>query len=276
MNIIKRIALAVLCLGITVAPLAARAADVYYTIGGNSVTKIFAIKFSHGKITTTDVGPTNGGGCASLAMSKWGTLYSMCGNLFGAQQLATIDLNTGNANLFGTPVNGLAVMSIAFAPDGTLYAIGDCNPDPSHSFECHSGADPNYNSLYTVDGSSGAFTRVGATGAPQYFMDLAFDRHGKMFGVTTTLNPSYTPAILYQLNLATGAATQIAILIGSSQLMGLAFGEDGALYATDFVNNPGLYLIDMKTGFQTAIAALPFGFSSSLKLVKSDAKNDED
>ena len=84
-------------------------------------------------------------------MSKWGTLYSVCGSLFGAQRLATIDLNTGQANLFGTPVRGLAVMSLTFAPDGTLYAIGDCNPDPSNSYECHAGADANYNSLYTVD-----------------------------------------------------------------------------------------------------------------------------
>ena len=275
MNIITRIALAVLSFGIIVAPLAARAADVYYTTG-NFGAEIFAIKFSNGEITTTDVGPTNGGFCGSLAMSKWGTLYSVCGNLFGAQQLATIDLSTGHANLFGTPVGGLAVMSLASASDGTLYAIGDCNPDPSKSFECHAGADPNYNSLYTVDVSTGAFTRVGPTGAPQYFMDLAFDRHGNLFGVTTTLNPSHIPAILYRIDVSTGAATQVAILIGSSQLMGLAFGDDGALFATDFMNNPGLYRIDMKTGFQTAVAALPFALSSSLELVKSDAKNDED
>ena len=100
-------------------------------------------------------------------------------------------------------------------------------------------------------------------------MDLAFDRHGHLFGVTTTLNPSHTPAILYQVNLATGAATQVAVLIGSTQLMGLAFGDYGVLYATDFVNNPGLHRINMKAGFQTALAALPLGYSSSLELVKS-------
>ena len=48
--------------------------------------------------------------------------------------------------------------------------------------------------------------------------------------------------------------------------MGLAFGRDGRLYATDFFQNPGLYLIDLKTGFETTIAALPFGFSSGLEL----------
>jgi hypothetical protein len=49
--------------------------------------------------------------------------------------------------------------------------------------------------------------------------------------------------------------------------MGLAFGRDGKLYATDNFENPGLYRIDTKTGFETAIAALPFGFSSGLELM---------
>jgi hypothetical protein len=52
--------------------------------------------------------------------------------------------------------------------------------------------------------------------------------------------------------------------------MGLAFGDDGELYGTDFVNNPGLYVIDMKTGFEKAIAALPRGYSSGLELVRHD------
>lgn len=271
MRVTELIATAALSAALSAVPLPACAADVYYTTGYFGA-EIFAIAVSEDKIVTTDVGPTNGGVCASLAMSKWGTLYSICGNLFGAQQLATIDLNTGHATLFGAPVSGLQVMSLAFAPNGTLYAVGDCNPAPSN-FECTAGTDPNYNSLYTVDVTSGAFTQVGATGAAQFFMGLAFDRHGTLFGVTTTLNPSRIPAVLYRLDLSTGAATQVAVLIGSTQLMGLAFGDDGSLYATDFVNDPGLYRIDMKSGFQRAVAALPFGYSSSLERVRSTDKD---
>jgi hypothetical protein len=48
--------------------------------------------------------------------------------------------------------------------------------------------------------------------------------------------------------------------------MGLAFDQDGKAYATDFTENPGLYLIDIKTGFEKAIAALPFGLSTALEL----------
>jgi hypothetical protein len=177
--------------------------------------------------------------------------------------------------LFGVPTPGLAVMSITFGPDGTLYAVGDCNFDPK-AVECTPGTDPNFNSLYTIDVSTGAFSRVGSTGAAQYFMDLAFDRHGHLFGVTITLFPSYIPAILYRIDPSTGAATKVVDLAGSSQVMGLAFGDDDKLYGTDFVANPGLYLIDKKTGFETAIAALPFGLSSSLELVRERHDDDDE
>jgi integrase len=43
-------------------------------------------------------------------------------------------------------------------------------------------------------------------------------------------------------------------------------GRDGKLYANDFVLTPGLHLVDPKTGFETAIAALPFPLPSSVKL----------
>lgn len=232
------------------------------SLGG---AEVFAIQVSGSKVTTKDIGPTSGGNCLSLALSPWGTLYSMCGPLFGTQQLATIDPETGQANLFGAHVSGLAVMAMAFAPNGTLYAVGDCNPNAN--FECTPDSDPNYNSLYTVNVTTGVFSRVGSTRAPQFFMDLAFDRYGNLFGVTTTVSPSSVPAILYRIDLATGAATKIVDLVGSNSVMGLAFGVEGKLYATDFTQHPGLYLIDIKTGFETAIAALPFGFSSGLELV---------
>ena len=62
-------------------------------------------------------------------------------------------------------------MAMVFGPDGTLYAVGGCNPDPT--FECIA-SDPNFNSLYKVDPGTGVFTRIGPTGAAQLFMDLAF------------------------------------------------------------------------------------------------------
>jgi len=246
------------------------AASVFYTTSGAGTglpngAEIFAITVRGTTITTRDVGPTHGGDCGSLARSPNGRLYSMCGSLFGDQQLATIDKQTGRADQFGLKVPRLAVMAMAFGPSGTLYAVGGCNPDPV-TFECTPGP-ADYNSLYKVNVKTGAFTRIGPTGAPQLFMDLTFDSHGTMLGVTTTVNPSGTPAILYRINLATGTATKLVNLVGSNYVMGVAFGRDGKLYATDAFPNSGLYRIDTKTGFETAIAALPFGSSSDLVLM---------
>ena len=171
-------------------------------------------------------------------------------------------------------------MAMTFGPDGILYAVGGCNPDPN-TFECRiPPGDQNLNLLYSVQVKAGEakpigmFIPVGPTGAPQLFMDLAFDRHGSMFGVTTTVNPSAIPAILYHINPRTGEATQPVNLVGSNLVMGLAFGRDGNLYATDNFPFSGLYRIDMSTGFETAIAALPGTqfFSSGLELI--DAADD--
>jgi hypothetical protein len=245
---------------------------LYTTSDAGSGAELFAIEVTGSKITTTDIGPTMGGDCVSLALSPFtGQLFSMCGPLFGNQHLATLDPKTGLANLFGVTVSGLSVMALAFAPNGTLYAVGDCNPDAN--FECNTSSsppDPNYNSLYKVNTTTGAFTRVGATGAPQFFMDLAFDHEGHMIGVTTTDNPSMVAAVLYRIDLSTGKATKIVRLVGSNSVMGIAFGSDDKLYATDFVEHSGLYLIDIETGFERAIAALPFGFSSGLELANPD------
>jgi len=132
---------------------------LFYTTSGAGTglpngAEIFAISVSGAKVTTRDIGPTHGGDCASLALWPHGTLYSMCGPVFGAQRLATIDQKTGNAHLFGVLVPGLAVMAMAFGRNGTLYAVGDCNPDPA-TFECTPGSDPTYNSLYKVNKRTG-------------------------------------------------------------------------------------------------------------------------
>ena len=110
--------------------------------------KLFTIEVRDAnKASMTEVGPLGTEGCASIARSAGGILYSMCGSTGkpGPQQLATIDAATGKATTFGQVVDGLMVMGLEFAPDGTLYAAGDAN-----------GASPTFNSLYTVDVKSGS------------------------------------------------------------------------------------------------------------------------
>jgi hypothetical protein len=273
-----------LLVAVALAPKAALAEGgpqhLFYTLGGPNPATLWAIQLSGNKIITTQIGNGIGGntplGCASLAMSPLtGKLYSMCGNPntfpLGEFQLVTIDTNTGLA----TPIpsgsaNELGIMAMAFSPDGTLYAVGGCGvpvADPSKGglVDCNPDA-ANFNSLYTVDVKTGDLTLIGPTGAPEYFMDLAFDRNGNLFGETSTLTPAYPPAVLYQIDLATGKATNSVNLVGSSTVMGLAFDQNGKLYATDFTQNPGFYLVDPKTGFERAIGALPFNESTALEL----------
>jgi DNA-binding beta-propeller fold protein YncE len=244
---------AILC-AVTVSPVQAK--DLFYSTAGFGAD---LIEIDVQTANTTLIGATGGGNCVTLALSPWETLYSMCGALFGVQKLATIDRGNGHATVFGTGVSGLAVMSLEFGPDGTLYAVGNCNPVGG---EC---AGPN--SLYKVDVVTGAFTLIGPTGAPLFFMDLAIDRDGHMYGVTCPLSPSGGPlSTLYRINLATGAATKVVDLVGSTSIMGLSFNrEKEKLYATDFYSiNSALYLVDLKTGFLTPVATTGYGYSSNL------------
>ena len=251
-----------------------QASELFYTTccfngSTNNLVAINVQDVNH--ITTKIIGVIPGS--AALALSPSGTLYGMVGigNFFVSQQLAAIDPATASTTLVGAPVPGLAVMAMGFSPDGTLYAVGGCNPSFASAVGagCTAGT-PNFNSLYTVDVGTGAFTLIGATGAPLYFMDLAFDRDGNLFGVTCDLFPSSgDPSTLYRIDRATGAATKVFDLVGSTSLMGLAFGRNGKLYATDwYSNNSALFSVDMKTGFLTAIATIGHGASSGLELAQ--------
>jgi hypothetical protein len=272
---------ALLLVALALAPRAALAEGgpqhLFYTLGGPNPATLWAIELKGSKITSTQIGNGAGGGCASLAMSpQTGKLYSMCvqdASTFpdGDMYLVTIDTNTGAATFppSGTK-NNVGIMAMAFSPDGTLYAVGGCFPYPDPpaeggTFDCNPGA-PGFNTLYTVDVNSGALTPIGPTGAPEYFMDMAFDRNGNLFGETSTLTPAYPPAVLYRIDTTTGKATNPVNLVGSSTVMGLAFDQNGKLYATDFTQNPGFYLVDPKTGFERAIGALPFNESTALEL----------
>src|SRR5215469_431349 len=225
---------ALVLVAVALAPKAALAEGgpqhLFYTLGGANpdAEELWAIQVSDSKITTTEIGAQSGGGCAALAMSPLtGKLYSMCSvdpSKFplGDMQLVTIDTNSGKATPIPSgSVNQLGVMAMAFAPDGRLYAVGGCVPylaPPFGTPDCNPGA-PSFNSLYTVDVKTGDVALIGSTGAPEYFMDLAFDRNGNLFGVTSTLTPAYPPAVLYSIDPATGAATKIVNLVGSSTVM---------------------------------------------------------
>jgi len=202
-------------------------------------------------VTITPIGTIGAFGCTSVALSSQGTLYSVCGpsdfvdkkhQYFcmtpGPQRLATIDPKTGHATLFGAPVEKLNVMALDVAPDGTLYAIGDANP-----------ASPTFNTLYTVDPKTGAFTAVGPTATPKsdFFMDLAFDGRGTMYGASMFG--------LYTIDRKTGTANKVASFVGGGGVMGLSYNAtQDKLYATDYKDpTSDVYIVDVHTGFLTPV-----------------------
>jgi hypothetical protein len=154
----------------------------------------------------------------------------------GRQQLATIDPKTGHATLFGTEVYNLQVMGLEFAPDGTLYGVGDANR-----------ASPTFNSLYRADLKTGEFTRIGSTGVPdpEFFMDFAFDSRGIMYGASSHE--------LFTIDLKTGNATKVVDFVGGGDIMGLAYNANSALY-----------VVNTQTGFLTPLASIGYPLSHGL------------
>lgn len=253
---VRRILLmAVLCVSaVGCSGLGTRSADRLYAIVNSPAAdgKLVSIDVrGPNNVTITPIGTIGAFGCTSVAQSSQGILYSVCGpsdfvdskhKYFcmtpGPQRLATIDLKTGHATLFGAPVEKLNVMALDFAPDGTLYAIGDANP-----------ASPTFNTLYTVDPKTGAFTAVGPTAAPKsdFFMDLAFDARGTMYGASMFG--------LYTIDRKTGTANKVANFVGGGGVMGLSYNAtQDKLYATDYKDpTSDVYIVDVHTGFLTPV-----------------------
>jgi DNA-binding beta-propeller fold protein YncE len=244
---------------------AARSVDRFYGIVNSPAAdgKLVSIDVrAQNDVTITPIGAIGTFGCTSVALSSNGTLYSVCGPgdfvdsqhkygcmTPGPQQLATIDPKTGRATMFGAPVEKLNVMALEFAPDGTLYAVGDANP-----------ASPTFNTLYTVDPKTGTFTAVGSTGvpAPNFFMDLAFDAHGTMYGASMFG--------LFTIDRKTGTATKVVDFVGGGVIMGLGYNaKQDKLYATDWKTpNSALYAVDTKNGFLTPMADIGYPLSHGL------------
>lgn len=236
-------ALAVLCIRC-----GGGAGDVFYANADGKLIKIESRGAQ--KVTISPVGATGMPGCGAMARSTNGTLYSMCGEGIlkpGPQQLATIDPATGRATPVGKAVDGLQIMGMKFGPDEKLYAVGDANP-----------ASPTFNSLYTVDVTSGAVTRVGPTSAPSFFHDFALDRSGTMYGSSGDA--------LYTIDIKTGTANKVANFVGGSSVMGLSFNADQSkLYATDFKRpTSDVYLVDVRNGFLTPLGPTGYPFAHGL------------
>ena len=128
-------------------------------------------------------------------------------------------------------------MGLEFAPDGTLYAVGDANP-----------ASPTFNSLVYGDVTDRRVhaSRIDWGSGGEFLMDFAFDKNGTMYGASSHM--------LFTIDRKTGTATKVADFVGGGDIMGLSYdAKKNRLYATDWkAPNSALYLVDVQTGFLDA------------------------
>ena len=152
--------------------------------------------------------------------------------------LATVDLTTGAETLAGSNPLGqnLYIMGMTTSRNGLLYAAGDFMP-----------TSPTFNSLYRVDKSTGLATRVGSFGFGSSMMDfimsLTFNSSGHLYGASQRS--------IYRIDPTTGAATKVVDIVGAKRVMGLAFNQQGNLYASDFIPLPAgstIYSVNLATG----------------------------
>jgi hypothetical protein len=243
---------------------------------GGIGTVLLAIDLENG--TTTVIGPTGQPGSIALAISPDGkAAYTIAKAVAGFPpevtgadaQLAKINLATGAATLVGGPMGGnLSVMGMTFAPNGVLYAAGN--------FDTSS---PTFNSLYTIDLTTGAATRVGSfdVGLMQsdFIMSFAWDSEGNLYGASMMS--------LYRIHrhTATNAATKVVDFVGASAVMGIAIGEDDNFYAADFVGPlpavSRIYGVNIETGLLTPLVntGIDFVHNIGFNSERERQRNDE-
>ncbi len=196
------------------------------------------------------IGDTGYPGSLSLAFCRPGVRPYTITNMGTASlaQLATLNLDTGAATLVGSPLGqNLMIMGMSCSPDGILYAVGQT--DSNH---------PDFNSLYTIDRSTGLASRVGPTGVyvsggvfSGFFMALDFAPDGTLYGANTSA--------LYTIDPATGLATKVIDFSGVTMVMGLAISQDWSFHVSDYVAQSAIHALDVSTGL--AIPQLSTGLA---------------
>ena len=174
----------------------------------------------------TIVGPTGHVGTYGVAQDPTTSiLYASFGSSIG-----TVNKTTGAVTTIGDTT--YAIYGITFDSSGQMWAVA-----------VSGGA------LYKVNKATAAATVVGTAGGGFAWMDIGFNG-STLYGVSG--NGSVT---LYTINTTTGAATAVAGVTGAcTNVMGIGFGADGTLYATDFASAK-FCTMNPATGVTTLIGA---------------------
>ncbi|WP_423920903.1 beta strand repeat-containing protein [Frigoribacterium sp. 2-23] len=218
---------------VVLAPQAASAADkfsadlLYATQSGTNATQIVSVDPATGNANTVLTTPANAGTVNQIGISNDG------------ERLITASSSTVY-NYSATPGTWTAVRRPAtptvsgnmggIDPKTGLYFFGGNASDTTFTFM-------SYDPSSTTINASTLFTAT-VTGAPGTNGDLAFDRQGNMYFISSTAaNVTPRKAQLYRVDAAnlkggtTSAATPVGPeIVPSSALNSLAFGPDGYLY----------------------------------------------
>ena len=176
----------------------------------------------------TIVGPTGHGGTFGVAQDPTtNILYASFGSSIG-----TVNKTTGAVTTIGDTT--YAIYGITFDSSGQMWAVA-----------VSGGA------LYKVNKATAAATVVGTAGGGFAWMDIGFNG-STLYGVSGDT--------LYTINTTTGAATAVASVTGAcTNVMGIGFGADGTLYASDYTSAK-FCTMNPATGVTTLIGATGVSF----------------
>jgi hypothetical protein len=202
---------------------------------GNNASNLIAINPLTG--TGTIVGPSglfsNDFGNETVfggAITPDGTFWTII-NAFDSStaRLGKSNLDTGAVTTVGTPNwSGSPLVALEADASGNLYAA-------------------NFDSeFFSVNQSTGQLTPIGNLGV-NGVKDLTFDNSGNLWAVSANH--------LFQVNLATGAATPGPIITGTNtEVLGIMVDPiTGVFYASTYASNSQFYTVDLATGIATPV-----------------------
>jgi hypothetical protein len=201
---------------------AAGATVVGYSVDSDVSDRLWKIDLRTG--VATPIGPTGFEDIESLSFSADQVLYGV-DQITG--QLVTCDLTTGACSAVGPLAVSFSDTGLSFDDAGNLWMSTDSPGD-----------------LYSLDPTTGQATSVGIQG--QKVSGLAFGS-GKLYGLGNDN--------LVTLNTATGAATQVGLLVTVSLVDGgIDFDPGGGLWGIE--DSGQIFTINRATGAATVVATV--------------------
>jgi hypothetical protein len=207
-----------------------------------AAAKIWAVEYS-GNVYSIDsatgggsvVATSNLPGANAIADDANGALFTVVSPGFGVRPaLFTLNPQTGAGTLVTTLSPGvLDCRALAFAPDGTLFAISDGG---------YEGTPNEHDRLVKIDLSTGLITNVGLTGF-RAIQGMDFAPDGTLYGWDVGQG-------LLILNVLSGAATDVKpVGFETIDIQSIAFDRAGVLFGC----RDSLYTVDPTTGTSTLV-----------------------